>query len=88
MTVGRCTPLEDAAWRDLGSLLSNVDNGELGRLGTEIDDLLENLPTGRRPENLPSVHYENEYFCDLFLSYPRSRTDMSCRHVYLDLELN
>ena len=65
-----------------------LDNGELGRLGTEIDDLLENLPTGRRPENLPSVHYENEHFCDLFLSHPRSRTDMSCRHVYLDLELN
>ena len=65
-----------------------LDNGELGRLGTEVDDLLENLPTGRRPENLPSVHYENEYFCDLVLSHPRSRTDMSCRHVYLDLELN
>ncbi len=31
-----------------------LDNGELGRLGTEIDDLLENLPTGRRPEN-PSI---------------------------------
>jgi len=50
-----------------GKILSD---SELARLREEIDRLIAGLPAGTRPENMPSVHYRNRYFLDLFLSEP------------------
>src|SRR5688572_24585934 len=43
---------------------------ELRTLRFEIDSLIAGLPVTQRPENMPSVHYENVYFRNLFLSKP------------------
>lgn len=43
---------------------------ELARLRSEIDREIAALPPGRRPENMPSLHYQNSYLRDLFLSTP------------------
>jgi ectoine hydroxylase-related dioxygenase (phytanoyl-CoA dioxygenase family) len=45
-----------------------LDERELSRLRQHIDDLIASLPPGRRPENMPSAHYDRPYFRDLFLS--------------------
>lgn len=45
-----------------------LDDDALARLRAELDAIIGNLPADRRPENLPSLHYENEYLEDLFLS--------------------
>jgi phytanoyl-CoA hydroxylase len=45
-----------------------LDDAELGRLREQIDQLIANLPANKRPENMPSVHYDHPYFRDLFLS--------------------
>ena len=45
-----------------------LDDDEMAWLRTELDAIIESLPPDRRPENLPSLHYENEYLRDLFLS--------------------
>ena len=45
-----------------------LDDDEMARLRTELDAIIESLPPDRRRENLPSLHYENEYLRDLFLS--------------------
>ena len=50
-----------------GKILSDR---ELARLREETDRLIAELPAGIRPENMPSVHYRNRYFLDLFLSDP------------------
>jgi len=50
-----------------GKILSD---SELARLREEIDRLIAGLPAGTRPENMPSVHYRDRYFLDLFLSEP------------------
>ncbi len=44
-----------------------LDDDELARLRAELDAIIEGLPPDRRPENLASLHYENEYLRDLFL---------------------
>ena len=44
-----------------------LEDNTLSRLRDELDSIIENLPQGRRPENMPSLHYENEYLRDLFL---------------------
>ena len=45
-----------------------LDDSELARLRAELDSIIERLPPDRRPENMPSLHYENGYLRDLFLS--------------------
>ncbi len=45
-----------------------LDGRELETLRREMDQLIAQLPAGQRPENIRSVHYENEYFRRLFLS--------------------
>ena len=47
-----------------------LNDSELAVLRREIDQLIASLPAGQRPENMPSVHYRNEYFHNLFLSQP------------------
>lgn len=47
-----------------------LDEPELARLRTEIDRVIAELPANWRPENMPSIHYGNPYFRDLFLSPP------------------
>lgn len=47
-----------------------LNDAELARLRTEIDQLIADLPPGKRPENMPSAHYANPYLLDLFLSKP------------------
>lgn len=44
-----------------------LDDDELARLRTVLDSIIDNLPRDRRPENMPSLHYENGYLRDLFL---------------------
>jgi phytanoyl-CoA dioxygenase PhyH len=45
-----------------------LDDQELAQLRQEIDKLIASLPPNKRPENMPSVHYDHPYFRDLFLS--------------------
>ena len=45
-----------------------LDDGELSKLRGGIDALISGLHERQRPENMPSVHYQNKYFRDLFLS--------------------
>ena len=47
-----------------------LDDAELARLRSEIDRLISAHPADRRPENMPSLHYENAYLRELFLSEP------------------
>ena len=45
-----------------------LDDSQLARLKGEFDAMIANLPPGQRPENMPSVHYDNAYLRELFLS--------------------
>ncbi len=45
-----------------------LDGEELACLRREMEGLIASLPAGQRPENIPSAHYDNSYFRDLFLS--------------------
>jgi len=57
--------------RDGYALGSPLLSGEaLARLREEMAKAIAALPPGRRPENMPSIHYENAYFRDLLLSKP------------------
>lgn len=47
-----------------------LNDSELRDLRSQIDHVIDTLTNGRRPENLPSLHYEHTYFRDLFLSPP------------------
>jgi len=47
-----------------------LNASELTVLRQKIDQLIVSLPSGNRPENMPSAHYRNKYFCNLFLSQP------------------
>ncbi len=38
-----------------------LDDSQLGRLRGEFDAMIAGLPPSRRPENMPSVHYDNAY---------------------------
>ena len=66
------TPAQLAHYRERGYTLSDclLKGTKLAELQSQVDALIGNLPTGQRPENMPSVHYENPYFRDLFLSPP------------------
>ena len=45
-----------------------LDDSRLARLRREFDAIIANLPLEQRPENMPSVHYDNAYLRELFLS--------------------
>lgn len=45
-----------------------LDDSRLARLRRELDAIIANLPLEQRPENMPSVHYDNAYLRELFLS--------------------
>jgi ectoine hydroxylase-related dioxygenase (phytanoyl-CoA dioxygenase family) len=47
-----------------------LDDSQLARLKGEFDAMIAALPSGQRPENLPSVHYDNAFLRALFLSDP------------------
>jgi hypothetical protein len=47
-----------------------IGDEELARLRVEIDRIISGLPPDRRPENMPSLHYENDCLRRLFLSDP------------------
>ena len=66
------TPAQLAHYRERGYTLGDclLKGTKLAELQSQVDALIGNLPTGQRPENMPSVHYENPYFRDLFLSPP------------------
>ena len=66
------TPAQLAHYRERGYTLGDclLKGTKLAELQSQADALIGNLPTGQRPENMPSVHYENPYFRDLFLSPP------------------
>ena len=66
------TPEQLAHYRERGYALGDhlVKGAELAELQNQVNSLIDILPTGQRPENMPSVHYENPYFRDLFLSAP------------------
>ena len=42
-----------------------LNDSELAVLRREIDQLIASLPAGQRPENMPSVHYRNEWYCQV-----------------------
>ena len=52
----------------VGARLLNAP--QLARLRGEFDALIAALPEGQRPENMPSVHYDNAFLRELFLSDP------------------
>lgn len=57
-------------YREYGYAIGDqlLSGPELAKLREEIDRLIASLPPGQRPENIPSAHYNNPYFRDLFLS--------------------
>lgn len=61
-----------AQYRDLGFAAGNrlLEGPAFDRLGAEIEAEIARLPAGRRPENMPSLHYHNGFLRDLFLSDP------------------
>ncbi len=62
-----------------------LDDNALVRLRAELDSIIGNLPPDRRPENLPSLHYDNRYLRDLFLS--DSLVDVAAQIVGPDVAL-
>ena len=66
------TPEQLDHYRERGYALGDclVRGAELAKLQGQVNTLIDTLPTGQRPENMPSMHYENPYFRDLFLSAP------------------
>ena len=45
-----------------------LDASALALLKRRMDERIASLPAGQRPENMPSLHYDDPYFRDLFLS--------------------
>lgn len=45
-----------------------LDEEQLAQLRAQIDREIDRLPAGQRPENMPSLHYENDFLRELFLS--------------------
>ncbi len=45
-----------------------LNDAQLTRLREEIESLFSELPAEQRPENVPSIHCDNSYFLNLFLS--------------------
>ncbi|MBM3522135.1 MAG: phytanoyl-CoA dioxygenase family protein [Alphaproteobacteria bacterium] len=45
-----------------------LHDGALAQLRRAMDARIAALPPGQRPENMPSLHYDDAYFRDLFLS--------------------
>ena len=62
-----------------------LDDNALVRLRAELDSIIEILPPDRRPENMPSLHYDNRYLRDLFLS--DSLIDVAVQIVGQDVAL-
>jgi phytanoyl-CoA hydroxylase len=64
------SPAQLSQYHDEGYAVGDriLDDAELARLRQEIDQLIADLPPNKRPENMPSVHYDHPYFRDLFLS--------------------
>lgn len=67
LTVEQLRALESEGFAVGARLLDDV---QLARLTSEFDALIARLPPGQRSENMPSVHYDNAYLCELFLSDP------------------
>jgi hypothetical protein len=59
-------------YRDQGYALGNqlLNGDDLIQLQRQINTLIDALPVDQRPENMPSMHYQNPYLRDLFLSDP------------------
>ncbi|MDA1259801.1 MAG: phytanoyl-CoA dioxygenase family protein [Planctomycetota bacterium] len=57
-------------YRDRGYAIGGrlLDGIALAELRRHMDARIAALPAGQRPENMPSLHYDDPYFCDLFLS--------------------
>ncbi len=62
-----------------------LDDNALVRLRAELDSIIGNLAQDRRPENMPSLHYDNRYLRDLFLS--DSLIDVAVQIVGRDVAL-
>lgn len=62
-----------------------LDDNALVRLRAELDSIIGNLAPDRRPENMPSLHYDNRYLRDLFLS--DSLIDVAAQVVGPDVAL-
>ncbi len=62
-----------------------LDDNALVRLRAELDSIIGNLASDRRPENMPSLHYDNRYLRDLFLS--DSLIDVAAQIVGPDVAL-
>jgi ectoine hydroxylase-related dioxygenase (phytanoyl-CoA dioxygenase family) len=62
-----------------------LDDNALVRLRAELDSIIGNLAPDRRPENMPSLHYDNRYLRDLFLS--DSLIDVAAQIVGPDVAL-
>lgn len=45
-----------------------LDGPALAQLRRRMDERIATLPAGQRSENMPSLHYDDPYFRDLFLS--------------------
>ena len=67
LTTERLRALEREGFAVGGRLL---DDALLARLKREFDAMIAGLPSGQRSENMPSVHYDNAYLLELFLSDP------------------
>jgi hypothetical protein len=66
------TAAQLAAYREHGFAVGGelLDGAELARLSACMDAKIAALPPGQRSENMPSLHYEDRYLRELFLSRP------------------
>ncbi len=64
------TPEQLAHYREHGYAVGGrlLADTSLRELRGHMDAAIDRLPPGKRPENMPSIHYGNPYFLDLFLS--------------------
>ena len=65
LTTNQFEKYQREGWVVAGPLL---EGATLDRLRSHMDEKISRLPPGRRSENMPSVHYEDEYLRSLFLS--------------------
>lgn len=64
------TSLQLEQYREQGYAVGGrlLDGLDLAQLQRRMDERIAALPPGRRSENMPSLHYDDRYFRDLFLS--------------------
>ncbi len=65
LAIGQLEQYRRQGWAVGGPL---IEGRALADLRSRMDEVIARLPAGKRSENLPSLHYEDEYLRELFLS--------------------